>query len=131
MAKFYTFPSHSINEHVDEFNNKVNDIEHLMTQGWNQAFSDVSSILEGKWLKTAPTKEAKTSCSWTPWSANVFIEFEESKAYTMKMPRAYKGVLQVLTSSLVHKEYIFVDGDSFTYTAEIGDMMHGALSPNK
>ena len=131
MAKFYTFPSHSMLEHVDEFNKKIDDKEHLMTQGWNQAFSDITAILAGKWIRTAPTKEAKSTCSWTPWSANVFVEFDNSQEYTLKMPKAYKGILQVLTSGLIHKEYILVDGLSFSYTADAGDILQGALSTKK
>lgn len=131
MAKFYTFPSHSMLEHVDEFNNKVNNTEHLLTQGWNQAFSDITEIMAGKWVRTAPTKEANSSCCWTPWSANVFVEFEKAQEYTLNMPKAYKGILQVLTSGLIHKEYILVDGLSFKYTSNVGDILQGALSTKK
>ncbi len=131
MAKFHTFPNHSMTEHVDRFNTKVDDTEHLLTQGWTQAFGDITAILEGKWLRTAPTKEAESACSWTPWSANVFLAFENSQEYTIKMPKRYKGVLQVLDSSLTHKEYILVDGLEFTYTANTGDIMQGALSGKK
>ena len=131
MAKFYAFPSHSMQEHVDEQLNKVNDTEHLLTQGWTQAFADVASILEGKWLKNSPTTDASSTCNWTPWGANIFIDFEEAKEYTITMPIIYKGVLQILTSSLLHKEYILVDGSSFNYTANVGDIMQGALSSKK
>lgn len=129
MAKFRDFPGHNMLAHIDNTNRIIDDTQHQLTQGWQQAFSDMVTVLGGEWVRTAPTKNAESKCSFTPWISNVHLVFTQGGSQIIKFPKRQVGVLTLIDNGNSFKQYISVSGLELTLNVAVGDTLFGSLTP--
>ena len=128
MAKFRDLPTHNMLVHTDAQNRIIDSEQHQLTQGWTQAFSDLSSVLNGDWVRTSPNSNSVSNCVFTPWASNIHLVFTSGGVQNVKFTKRMSGVLTLLDSSMNFKEYISVSGAEISVNVNTGDVLFGSLT---
>lgn len=128
MAKFRDLPTHNMLVHTDAQNRIIDSEQHQLTQGWTQAFSDLSSVLNGDWVRTSPNSNSVSNCVFTPWLSNIHLVFTSGGVQNVKFTKRMSGVLTLLDSSMNIKEYVSVSGAEISVNVNTGDVLFGSLT---